>query len=250
MFNLTKEQQYILATITFSIMFYVVFYMYIYTPLSSKIETLQRTFVQKKEAFKEGKLIANKADVLKKEHDRLKIELSYIEERLPREREMSNLLKQVTRIGEDSGVEFATFKPLDTKKEDYYEILPIEVNIEGTYHKLGDFLSKIGSLPRIITPNIKEITAFTEAGEEEGEEKMETTAESAVDTALKGDFDKEEKVIPKIKRSSHTITTKLMMEAYIFKEKKEVGAEKREEGKKKEMPPDVFEEPKEEEEYF
>lgn len=240
MFDLTKKQQYILATITFSIMFCVVFYMYIYAPLSSKIETLQETLAQKKEELEKGKFITSKMDILRKEYDSLKIELSYIEERLPREREMPSLLKQVTRIGENSGVEFATFKPLGTKEEDYYEILPIEVSIEGTYHKLGEFLSKIGSLPRIITPNIKEITAFTESREEE----METTQESAVDIALKGGFDKEEKEIPKIKKSPYTITTKLMLKTYIFKEKKKVKA--KEEGRS----PDIFEEPKEEEEYF
>ncbi|MDI6785279.1 MAG: type 4a pilus biogenesis protein PilO [bacterium] len=253
MFNLTKKQQYVLAAFTFPIMFCVIFYMYVYAPLSSEIENLEKTFAQKKEDLEKGKLTASKMDVLKGEHDRLKIELSYIEERLPRKQEMPSLLKQVTIMGKSSGVEFTTFKPLSTKKEDYYEILPIEVTIEGTYHRLGKFLSEIASLPRIITPKIKEITAYTEFGEEEEKEEEETeiSQESAVDMALKGDFSNEEKEAPKIKKSSYTITTKLMMKTYIFREKKKVKTEKgKKEDEGEEVPPDILEEPTEEEKYF
>lgn len=245
MLNLTKEQQYILATATFSIMLCVIFYMYAYTPLSKKIRTLEETLTQKREELEKGKIIASKIDVLKREYDRLKMELSYIEERLPRKEEMPNLLKQVTRIGKDSEVDFVTFKPLNIKKEDDYEILPIEVNIEGTYHKLGKFVSEIGNLPRIITPKIKEITAYTETSEEE----IKASQEPAVDRALKGDMNKEGEEMPKIKKSPYTLTAKLMMKTYIFKEKEIQTKEEEKEDEEEGVSPETSEESGEEE-YF
>ncbi|MBU1154103.1 type 4a pilus biogenesis protein PilO [bacterium] len=224
MFNLTKEQQYIVVTITMMVMLGAIFYSYLYSPLSSKTEILKEDLWAKREVLGKNKLIANKMNILKAEHKKLRDELFYIEERLPKEKEMASLLKQVSEIGLMSGVEFTIFKPLEIKKEVYYEIMPIEVNMEGTYHNLGNFLSKIGNLPRIITPHIKEITAFTETIKEETPSGKTSSSpasqESAVKAALEGNSSEEEMATTskRERKSPYTLTSKLIMEAYIFKE--------------------------------
>lgn len=75
---------------------------------------------------------------------------------LPSKNEVADLLVDITQTGLASGLDFKLFKPVKESPKEFYAELPITVNVDGTYHSLGEFAGGVAALPRIVTlHNIK-----------------------------------------------------------------------------------------------
>ena len=75
-------------------------------------------------------------------------------QQLPRESEIAELLSDISRAGLANDLVFDLFEPGEEKKPkkaDFYAELPITIKVTGNYHQLGQFISEISSLPRIVT---------------------------------------------------------------------------------------------------
>ena len=71
--------------------------------------------------------------------------------KLPSKTEIAELLVDVSRVGLDSGLEFELFKPGNEVPRDFYAEFPINLRVRGSYHELGNFVSGVAALPRIVT---------------------------------------------------------------------------------------------------
>ena len=85
-------------------------------------------------------------------------QLAQIEERfgtmlmqLPGRTEVDNLLVDISQTGLGAGLEEELFRPMGEIRRDFYAELPIQIRLRGSYHELGDFVSGIAALPRIVT---------------------------------------------------------------------------------------------------
>jgi len=93
-----------------------------------------------------------KLDILKKENERLVNRINELKEQLPEEKEISSLLKQVSDLGIAAGLTIKAWRPGQKTTHPsgiVYEI-PVSVEVEGTYHNLGYFLSSLTRLNRIV----------------------------------------------------------------------------------------------------
>jgi len=70
---------------------------------------------------------------------------------LPNKTEVPNLLVDITQAGLGRGLNFVLFKPEQEKPQDFYAELPINIKVTGGYHELGQFVSDVAALPRIVT---------------------------------------------------------------------------------------------------
>lgn len=70
---------------------------------------------------------------------------------LPSKTEVADLLVDITQTGLASGLEFDLFQPQNENPKDFYAELPIDITVKGDYHELGQFVSGIAALPRIVT---------------------------------------------------------------------------------------------------
>lgn len=70
---------------------------------------------------------------------------------LPNKSEMDALLIDVNQIGIGRGLEFDLFRPGSESRADFYATLPITIKVNGGYHDLGNFVSDIARLPRVVT---------------------------------------------------------------------------------------------------
>lgn len=72
-------------------------------------------------------------------------------QQLPGRTEVPGLLEDISKAGVASGLEFNLFKPLPEIQREFYAELPIEISVIGSYHQLGQFVSKVSTLSRIVT---------------------------------------------------------------------------------------------------
>jgi type IV pilus assembly protein PilO len=70
---------------------------------------------------------------------------------LPDKTEVPNLLVDISQTGLAAGLEEKLFQPTAEVRRDFYAELPIKIRLTGSYHAIGDFVSGIAALPRIVT---------------------------------------------------------------------------------------------------
>ena len=70
---------------------------------------------------------------------------------LPSKTEVPGLLEDISKSGIASGLEFKSFSPSMEVRHDFYAELPITIEVVGTYHQFGEFISRISALDRIVT---------------------------------------------------------------------------------------------------
>lgn len=70
---------------------------------------------------------------------------------LPGKTEVPSLLVDISQTGLGAGLEEQLFQPMGEIQKDFYAELPIKLRYTGNYHELGNFVSGIAALPRIVT---------------------------------------------------------------------------------------------------
>ncbi|GAA6204756.1 MULTISPECIES: type 4a pilus biogenesis protein PilO [Thalassotalea] len=70
---------------------------------------------------------------------------------LPESHETPGLLDDITFVGTTSGLNFVKLNWQPEITQEIYIELPIDIEVIGTYHEFGNFVSKIAGLPRIVT---------------------------------------------------------------------------------------------------
>lgn len=92
---------------------------------------------------------------------------------LPNKTEVADLLVDVSQTGLASGLEFELFDPQEEVPREFYAELPIQLRVFGNYHELGDFISGLAALPRIVTIHDVAVTP-----RKDGELEMSATAKT------------------------------------------------------------------------
>jgi type IV pilus assembly protein PilO len=124
-------------------------------PKQKEIKTLDAKIDTQNNEIAASQAKVAKLDILKKENERLLNRLNELKEQLPEEKEISSLLKQVSDLGIAAGLNIKSWKPGQKTTHPsgiVYEI-PVSVDVEGTYHNLGYFLSSLTRLNRIVNIN-------------------------------------------------------------------------------------------------
>lgn len=87
---------------------------------------------------------------LEREQRELEEKWKQAEALLPNDREVPELLTQITQAGDQSGVAFELFKPSGVRPKEFYNENPVEVQVTAGYHQLGMFLSRLANLARLV----------------------------------------------------------------------------------------------------
>ncbi len=70
---------------------------------------------------------------------------------LPTGTEIPGLIDDISQSEAYSGLEFQETKYLKEKPSEFYTEKPVSIEVSGDYHQLGLFVSRVASLPRIVT---------------------------------------------------------------------------------------------------
>lgn len=144
----------------------VLFFFLSYQPQAEKITSLEKQVRTASEELKKVQQIAKDLPRHQKELKEIQEEFDSMAVLLPKSQEIPNLLRDISDLGKNTGLEFLTFTPGTETPKDFYAEIPIDITIKGPYHNLGLFLDKVSKLERIVTVNnIKMDKPAAEGGE-------------------------------------------------------------------------------------
>lgn len=81
---------------------------------------------------------------------------------LPDRTAVEALLVDISQTGLAAGLEFKKFKPESLVPSEFYSTLPIRLEVYGSYHEIGEFVSGLAALPRIVTVHDVKMTSSGE----------------------------------------------------------------------------------------
>lgn len=116
-------------------------------------------------------------------YDAYKAQLSQIEQsfgtmlrQLPGKTEIPSLIVDISQTGLAAGLQEKLFVPQAEVPKDFYAEKPIKIRLTGGYHEIGNFVSGIAALPRIVT--LHDIVITREKDQEYDGLSMEVTAKT------------------------------------------------------------------------
>jgi Tfp pilus assembly protein PilO len=122
----------------------------VYVPRKDKIVKMEFDIDKEQQLLRKGKRIAANFQTVQDDYARLMDSWEIAIELLPTRQEMDGLLKTVSEKGKDRDVNFLLFRPMDPVEKPYYWEYPIQIKTLSRFHNLGNFLTDVASLDRIV----------------------------------------------------------------------------------------------------
>src|SRR5512146_2007629 len=99
------------------------YYLY-YAAASTQVTNLEKQLADLQHEIKQQEVIAKNLPSFKAEVQRLEDQLTLLLEQLPNSAEIPSLLKNVSDLGKESGLEFLKFAPSAEARKDFYAEIP------------------------------------------------------------------------------------------------------------------------------
>jgi type IV pilus assembly protein PilO len=93
---------------------------------------------------------ANKLQEFQREVQLLEAKLDTLKRILPPEKETPDLMRRVQSLAAQSFLTIRKFTPAAVQTKEFYQEVPINVDLDGTYHNLGSFFDKVSRLSRLV----------------------------------------------------------------------------------------------------
>jgi Tfp pilus assembly protein PilO len=144
----------VIALASFAVVVVGLFYFFCYQPNNEEIATLAKKKSTEQQELNRARKAADELPRHQKEVEELRLQFETTVALLPKSQEIPNLLRNISDLGRNSGLDFISFTPgEEVQKQDFYAEIPIDIKIRGPYHNLGLFLDKVSKLERIVTVN-------------------------------------------------------------------------------------------------
>ncbi|QBY04677.1 pilus assembly protein PilP [Thalassotalea sp. HSM 43] len=140
----------ILAIVVVAFVSYLVYYVLV----SDKITTLEQEIareVKLKTDYEAKYYVSANLELFREQMEEAEELFAKQIKRLPESHETPGLLDDITFVGTTSRLEFKKLNWQPEIQQKFYVELPIQVQVTGSYHDFGEFVSKISGLPRIVT---------------------------------------------------------------------------------------------------
>lgn len=120
----------------------------------SQLEQLDRLERKEKELLQvvetKQQLAAN-LHLYRKQLAQMQSKFGKLLKQLPGKSEIPELLEEISQIGIKSGLKFQLFDPQAEVRHDFYVEVPIKIIVDGDFHQIAEFISRVANMKRIVT---------------------------------------------------------------------------------------------------
>jgi type IV pilus assembly protein PilO len=129
----------------------VLFYFFVWSDQKPRLDQSTAEEQELRDTFKTKHSKAVNLSVYQQQLADIERSFGALLRQLPGRTEVPNLLVDISQVGVGAGLEEKLFQPSPEIKKDFYAELPIKIRLTGSYHQMGQFVSGIAALPRIVT---------------------------------------------------------------------------------------------------
>lgn len=124
-------------------------------PLEDELEQLKQQEITLKSTvrFKSNQVAA--LPQLQAQLDELNVRYQLLIEQLPMQKELASLLSSINQVGIENQLSFTRIDWGAKESQQFLYRLPLNIELTGKYHDIGDFSEAIARLPRVV--NLKNI---------------------------------------------------------------------------------------------
>lgn len=144
----SKTQKIVLGALAFFIIIYF-WYSRVYSVNDNKISMKQTEFETITTNLRNVEMKARSLDALKIEYSQLVEHYHEIEELLPEVKQIPSFLVQLHTASSLTGTRITKITPLDLEPMQFYNVVPFEIEMVGTYHDFAVFISYVANYPFI-----------------------------------------------------------------------------------------------------
>lgn len=140
--------------ILMAIVFVVVLGSGYYFHLTDKQALLARSETQEislRKDYESKSMQAANLDAYRRQREEMKATFGALLRQLPSDTEVPGLLEDITRTAVDNELTIESIDLQNERQTEFYVELPIDIVVEGDYHKIGAFVSGVANLSRIVT---------------------------------------------------------------------------------------------------
>lgn len=142
--------------------FYFLFWDMWYVPRGDEIAEMETRLEQLEDQNRAAQILATRGgDQLQERLDLFERHVSQLEQLIPEREEVPALLNNMSAEARRTGVDISLLRPEPAQTGEFYSRQTYEMEVIGSYHDVGRFLTAIASLSRIISPIDMDITPFT-----------------------------------------------------------------------------------------
>lgn len=102
---------------------------------------------------------ANRLPEFQREVQALEARLETLKRILPPEKEMPDLMRRIQYLAAQSSLQIRKFNPAAVVSKDFYQEVPVSIDVEGTYHNMGAFLDRVSRMSRLVNMSDLKIKA-------------------------------------------------------------------------------------------
>jgi type IV pilus assembly protein PilO len=152
--NMTKREQTLIAIGAAAVLLLGAYWYFLYKPKSAEmtviqahVDSLDKKNQQAKADIAQGSLQKLKAQSVEYEQS-----LKVMRQLVPRSNEVPALLEDISTAARRVGLDLASVEPMPVLPGEQFDTYRYKLGVIGGYHPVGQFLSNVGSLNRIIAP--------------------------------------------------------------------------------------------------
>lgn len=156
-----KQRNALLVGLAAVVVFYFLFWDMWYVPRSEELTEMETRLEQLEDQNRSAQILATRGG--QQLQDRLELyerHVAQLEELIPRSEEVPTLLNQMSAESRRTGVNIALLRPEAPEPGEFYTRQSYQIEVVGSYHDVGRFLTSIASLSRIITPLDMDVSRF------------------------------------------------------------------------------------------
>lgn len=162
--NMTQREQLSVGAGVLAILAAVAFWYFLYAPKRQEL-AVQSAHVDSVEASNRQARVdlrLGTVQQLQRQAAQYEQNLELMRELVPASNEVPALLEDVSTAARRVGLDIGTVEPMPVIPGEQFDTYRYKIGVIGGYHEIGEFLTNVGSLGRIVAPVRVELKAHTD----------------------------------------------------------------------------------------
>jgi type IV pilus assembly protein PilO len=179
--NMTKREQSLAAIGVAAVLLLGAYWYFLYKPKAAELAVTQAHVdsLDKKNQEARADIAQGSLQKLRAQSTEYEQSLRVMRQLVPRSNEVPALLEDISTAARRVGLDLATVEPMPVLPGEQFDTYRYKLAVTGGYHPVGQFLSNVGSLNRIIAPvtmaiKLHPLAATTKARLKKGESLIDT----------------------------------------------------------------------------